>query len=436
MVNRNIILLISLLFFSLFNIIAFESLWGEELLPNAANITERANTHIDQGSAAMQTPESINNKAVETQTEKDKESNEGHTAITTYDSNPLAAKAVDRSISLFSDRIRERFSIWLERSGRYLEVMRDILRAKSIPEDIAFLPIIESGFNPQAYSAARAVGPWQFIAGTAKRYGLKVDWWTDERKDPLKSTEAAADYLKDLYGMFGSWNLAMAAYNAGEGKILKALSRTKTDNYWALLNTKHIRRETKEYVPRFIAASMIANNPQNYGFENLDYHSPLQYDEVILDRPVDIDIAARCAETTPASIRELNPELRRWSTPPNVASYTLRIPAGRKDIFMENFKNVPEEELFSISTYAVKKGDTIKAIAKKAGVPVSVLLELNGDGIGPLRVGEKIYLPPKNKFFLDRDDKVRVKKAKYKGKQSGKKILVTNLSRKDAYVND
>ena len=359
-----------------------------------------------------------------------------------YVSSPVATKAIDRNISLFTERIKERFSLYLQRSGKYLTLMREILKAKNMPEDIAFLPLIESGFNPNAYSVARAVGPWQFIASTARNYGLTIDWWRDERKDPVKSTQAAANYLQDLYEMFGSWNLAMAAYNAGEGKILRALNRTKSDNYWALLNTRHIKQETKEYVPRFIAATLIASNPHEYGFADLDYHPPLQYDEVVLDSPVDLDIAAQCAETSLDMIRELNPEIRRWSTPANVSSYALRIPFGKTDTFTENLSMISEKERFSISTYTVKKGDTIKKISTKTGIPASVILELNDDGNGlkNLKAGKTISLPPKEKLCFDRDDregKRSVKKRGPKGrKQANKKIVMTSLSKKQAYVND
>src|SRR4030042_4244229 len=175
-----------------------------------------------------------------------------------YSYNELAEEAVKRNITLFTERIREKFSLWLSRSGKYLELMQGILKEKDIPEEIVFIPLIESGFSPYAYSPARAAGYWQFIASTAKRYGLQINWWKDERRDPVKSTVAAANYLKDLYDMFGSWNLAMAAYNAGEGRILKALNKTKTDNYWSLLDTEYLKREPKDYVPKFMAASLIA----------------------------------------------------------------------------------------------------------------------------------------------------------------------------------
>lgn len=435
------ILLLALLFFSSHDIFA-----SDNAPSNPEGNSKAASIQNTQQSAALESSASVPDKIqdnhqgiVEAETQKSeapKPETVGMQSVISTDAlNQTATKAVDKNISLFTKTIKERFSLWLSRSGRYLELMKGILKAKNIPEDIAFLSLIESGFNPSAYSVARAVGPWQFIASTGKRYGLKIDWWRDERKDPVKSTEAAAEYLSDLYQMFGSWNLAMAAYNAGEGKILKALNRTKSNDYWALLNTKHIKRETKEYVPRFIAATMIATNPQSYGFENLTYYMPLEYDEVIITAPVDLDVAARCADTTIDAIRELNPELRRWSTPANNSFYVLRIPPGKKDVFMENLSRIPEAERFTVDTYTIKKGDTYKSIAKKTGIPVSVVLELN-NGIQALTVGEKIILPPKDKFHMDRDDRVRT--ASYRGKKhknKKKKVVVAALHKKDSFTD-
>jgi membrane-bound lytic murein transglycosylase D len=344
--------------------------------------------------------------------------NDGFKTISDYSHNEYAVKAVERNISFFSEKIRERFSLWLSRSGKYIELMQGILKENGIPEEIVFLPLIESGFNPYAYSRARAAGYWQFIASTAKKYGLEINWWMDERRDPVKSTMAAANYLKDLYGMFGSWNLAMAAYNAGEGKILKALNKTKTDDYWSLLNTRYIKRETKDYVPKFIAASLIANNPQNFGFEDLEYHPPLNYDEVTIKSPVDLEVIAECTETTVEVIRELNSELRRWCTPPDISEYVLRIPEGKKDLFLDNLSQIPEEKRFTVDVYKVKKGDTFKRISKKTGIPVQVILDLNSmEKIIPLKAGVKIYLPPKGKFRLDGDDRAAIKKASLKQKK-------------------
>jgi peptidoglycan lytic transglycosylase D len=340
-----------------------------------------------------------------------------------YSYNKIAIEAVKRNITLFSDKIKERFSIWLSRSGKYLDLMKGILKEQNVPEDIVFLPLIESGFNANAYSPARAVGYWQFIASTAKRYGLEINWWRDERKDPVKSTVAAANYLKDLYQIFGSWNLAMAAYNAGEGKILKALNKSNADNYWALLKSRHIRNETKNYVPKFIAASLIANSPQNFGFYDLEYLQPLIYDLVTIKTPVDLDIIAECAETSVEVIKEMNPELRRWCTPPDVPEYSIRIPEGKKDVFDENLSQIPVEKRFTVDTYIVRKRETLSTISKRTGVPAHVILDLNDmEKVMPLKAGTALYLPPKDKFELDRDDRVPVKKAslKRKKKLSGK----------------
>jgi membrane-bound lytic murein transglycosylase D len=361
------------------------------------------------------------------------EENNSPIILTDYNHNVLAVKAVERNINLFTERMSEKFSLWLSRSGKYTELMREILRGQNVPEEIVFIPLIESGFSPYACSPARAVGYWQFIASTAKKYGLKINWWMDERRDPVKSTVAAANYFKDLYEMFGSWNLAMAAYNAGEGKILKAINRTNTNDYWSLLGTKYLKRETKDYVPKFIAASLIAKNPKEFGFEELEYHQPLNYDEVTIDAPVDLQVIAECAETTFEVIKELNPELRRWCTPPDLPEYTLRVPEGKKDVFLQNLSLTPEEERFSFDIYKARKGDTFKKISKKTGIPVQVILDLNSlEKIIPLKAGMKIYLPPKGKFVLDREDKSAIKRASLK--QRGKAVIKSRKANREEVI--
>lgn len=350
-----------------------------------------------------------------------------------YNSNEVASKAVERNIGLFSNTIKERFSMWLSRSGKYLELMKEILREKDIPENIVFLPLIESGFSPYAYSVAHAAGPWQFIASTARRYGLEINWWKDERRDPVKSTGAAASYLKDLYKMFGSWNLAMAAYNAGEGRIQRAMKSSKADNYWALLGTSHIKPETKEYVPRFIAASLIATNPQEFGFDEIEYHEPLIFDEVTLDSPIDLSVAAECAGTTIEEIKRLNPELRRWCTPPDVSSYTLKIPEGTKEQFSKALESIPERDRFTIERYTVKAGETFSRIAKKTGIPVPVILSLNSmEKIMPLKTGKVVYLPPKGLYSLDSADRSLIKKASYRKAPSSNKIRKASVKKVSA----
>jgi membrane-bound lytic murein transglycosylase D len=358
-----------------------------------------------------------------------------------YRDNNTASRAIDKNIVFFSERLKERFSIWLQRSARYLEIMKDILAERGLPEELVFLPIIESGFNMNAYSRASAVGPWQFIAGTAKRYGLTIDWWRDERKDPVKSTEAAANYLRDLYKMFGAWHLALAAYNAGEGRIMRALKSTGANDYWDLLKTRKIHRETKEYVPRYIAATKIARTPHNYGFEGLDYHEPFEFEEVTITEPLDIDVIALASETTPQVIRELNPELRRWCTPFNAKHYTVRIPVGSKELFFENLETIPKGERVSVDTYIVQKGDTIKKVAQKTSLPIGVILAMNSlEGIESLKPGERLNLPPKDKFVLDLDDRRErrktpiVKKATYKKTEPVKSFTEKKKTKKRGQI--
>ena len=303
-------------------------------------------------------------------------------------------KAVESHLNFYSKKYREKFLNQLSRAGKYLGMMAEIFRVKNLPEELVFLPLIESGFNLQAYSPKKAAGPWQFIPGTAIRYGLEINWWVDERRDPVKSTIAAAEYLSDLYGMFGTWNLALAAYNAGEGKILKAIKRTNSNDFWTLRNTKHIKRETKNYVPSYIAATAIALDPESFGFENIAYHTPLEYDEVVIDSPITLATVAKFTDTDIEKIKELNPELRRWCTPPNIPDYTLRIPAGTKDIFLSNLENASDDELFYVEFYTVKKGDTIKKISKRLGVPGQAIIDLNSLGKKPrLKAGSKLMIP-------------------------------------------
>ena len=388
------------------------------IIPVFSGAEEKANEEILLASSSPVQDE----KATEKIPEKTPETSAFHSSA--YKTNGAASRAVEKSVGLFSTRIRDKFSLWLSRSGQYLDLMKEILRKKDVPEDIVFLSLIESGFNPNAYSIAKAAGPWQFIASTARRYGLQITWWKDERKDPVKSTTAAADYLKDLYGMFGSWNLAMAAYNAGEGKIYRAIKKSKADDYWDLLDTKDIRTETKEYVPNFIAANLIANNPEDFGFNNIEYKEPLSYDEVELDSPVDLEVAAQCAGTELEVIKKLNPELKRWCTPPDVPTYMLKIPVGTKDAFLEKLSSLSEEDRFTIDRYTAKKGDTLKKISKIKGVPESVILSLNSmERIMPLKAGSKIYLPPKGLYIADADDRSLVKKVSHHNHKKKKTSL-------------
>lgn len=337
---------------------------------------------------------------------------------------------IQNNINLFSDKIKEKFSIWLSRSTKYIEKMKEILNEKGLPEDLVYLPLIESGFNVNAKSRAKAVGPWQFIESTGKRYGLIIDWWRDERKDPIKSTNAAAKYLKDLYMMFGDWSLALAAYNAGEGRVGKAVNRVGENDYWTLLNTKYLPNETKNYVPKYIAAITIAKQPEEFGFENIKEHEPFSYEEVVIPSPTDIDIIAKCAETDLNTIKELNPELKRWSTPMNVREYIIRIPEGKKEKFLENLEKIPPEKRFSYDIYITQKKDNISRIAKKTKLSTLVLYEMNGSEVfKDLKPGTKIMIPPHDKFTPLNEDIYREKISK-KHNKSSKKLSDKKISKK------
>ena len=249
----------------------------------------------------------------------------------TYDIPITINKQVEFFIEYFQTRVSKRFGIWLARSGRYVPMMRAILKEHGLPEDLVYLAMIESGFSCKAYSRAHAVGPWQFIRGTARRYGLKVNYWVDERRDPVKSTYAAAKYLRDLYAEFNSWYLAAAGYNAGEVKIRRALARYGADDFWSISQRKrrYLKQETKQYVPKMIAAALIAKNPSKYGFDDIKYDAPLKFDQVKVYAGTSVSVAAKLIGLKTGAISELNPELRRWCTPPTDGMYTLRVPAGK-----------------------------------------------------------------------------------------------------------
>jgi peptidoglycan lytic transglycosylase D len=243
-------------------------------------------------------------------------------------------RTVDRHVQFFSYHIRDRFEQWLSRLERYRPTVQGIFSEFKLPLDLIFLSLVESGFNTNAVSRSKAVGPWQFMAPTARTYGLRVDHWVDERRDPVKSTIAAAQYLRDLYHLFGSWPLAMAAYNAGEGKVGRSLARVEDGDFWALRNTKLLKSETREYVPRFLAAARIAKDPGRFGF-SIRPQTPVQYDEVTITQPVHLRAVARAIGVPYEEIKNLNPELRRDVTPPDPV-YLLKVPTGKKPSLVAN----------------------------------------------------------------------------------------------------
>ena len=291
---------------------------------------------------------------------------------------PIVINAkVEQFIQFFQTTGKKVFSNWLARSEKYIPIMRNLLREAGLPEDLVYLSLIESGFNPYAYSRAKASGPWQFIYLTGKRYGLRSDWWIDERRDPEKSTIAAAKYLKDLYDMFECWYLAAAGYNAGEKKIAAGMKRYRTEDFWELSKYRYLKRETKDYVPQMIAAALIAKDPEKYGFFGIEYQEPLHYEKVKVPEMTDLRLIAQACEVTLEEIKDLNPELSRWCTPPDFPDYEMKIPFGKKELFLENFEILYTGEKFQFKTHVVKKGETLAKIAKLYRVDLEPMLEMN-----------------------------------------------------------
>jgi membrane-bound lytic murein transglycosylase D len=312
--------------------------------------------------------------------------------------------SVQGHIHYFNTSIRNRFEQWLVRLSRYRPLVDSIFSEFDLPSDLIYLSLVESGFNPYAYSRARATGPWQFMKGTAKLYGLRVDSYVDERRDPIKSTVAAARYLRDLYDLFGTWPLAMAAYNAGEGKVMRALQRAQADSFTDIAKTRLIRRETREYVPRFMAATIIARNPDRYGFPNEDVE-PHQFEEVAVRRPIHLKSIANVTGIPYQELRLLNPELKRDATPPDGNQYLLKVPIGTKATVEKQMDRIPTYKFPSMPVkvnrvrasavsgkktvsdsgkrYQVRVGDSLEKIAKRFGISVKVL-KANNNLSGPL----------------------------------------------------
>jgi len=306
----------------------------------------------------------------------------------------LSHEKVEETIGFFQTKADGFFARALGRSQAYEDMMKKILREKNLPEELFYLALIESGYNPQAFSRAKASGIWQFITKTAKRFGLKVDKWVDERRDPEKSTYAAAEYLSSLYEIFNNWDLVAASYNAGEGKILRAMKRTKSQDFWEISQHRYLRRETKKYVPMFLAAVLIASEPQKYGFSNIDYHPPLIYEKIMVPPSTRLDLIAKAAETDLSEIKALNPALKKEKTPPNISHFEIKLPLGKKDIFEKNLPLINQKAISKDKKHSIRPGETLSAIAKKYRVHLRDLCQVNGlsprDRIKP---GSTLFVP-------------------------------------------
>jgi membrane-bound lytic murein transglycosylase D len=295
----------------------------------------------------------------------------GSTDVQNFDIPIVFNDAVKYYVRYFTNEKKKVFANWLKRSRRYVPIITEILRKNNMPEDLVYLAMIESGFNPKAYSPANACGPWQFIYATGGRYGLKVNYWIDERRDPEKSTVAAAKYLRDLFKLFGHWYLAAAGYNAGEGRVGRAIEKHNTNDFWELYKYDALPRETKNYIPQLIAAAVIAKDPARYGFGSITFEDPIRFVGINVPSATPLTAIAKASSLDLAAVRSYNPELVRGITPPGTHDYEIKLPYPIDTLqFTERLENALESEgkVKSVITYKVKKRDTLPKIAKKFGV--------------------------------------------------------------------
>lgn len=299
---------------------------------------------------------------------------------------------VERATAYFMSRGRHYIEHWLFLSGKYFPIMKRVFREEGTPEELTILSMPESGLRPDAKSWARAVGLWQFMKGTGSLYGLRVNWWIDERQDFEKSTRAAAKHLKDLYSELGDWNLVLGAYNAGAGKVFRAIRRSGSTDFWGM--RRNLPRQTRNYVPQYVAIARIVLNPEKHGFINVQRADSLAFDVVEINDCIDLRILAKCALTTVDTLQELNPELLRWCTPPGITGYRFRIPHGRKDTFLVSYSKIPAEQKKDWAIHTVKRGETVASIARRYGLAVSFLSDVNNIHTSRrLRVGTVLAIP-------------------------------------------
>ncbi|MHB1645850.1 MAG: LysM peptidoglycan-binding domain-containing protein [bacterium] len=317
-------------------------------------------------------------------------------------------KEIIHYIHFYQNTGRNVFKTMLERSERYIPMIKSVFKKLGLPNDLAYLAMVESGFSPTAYSYAGASGMWQFIPSTARIFGLTINWWVDERRNPIESTYAAGKYLKNLFNTFGSWYLAAAAYNSGQMTIERALSLYPGGNFWTISQNKPylLPGQTRRYVPKIIAAAIIAKDPQNFGFKNLKYRKPIKFAQVKVPFSVSLYALAKCAEIPENNLWKLNPDILRGSTPPNDPNFLLNIPADKLKVFENNFKDIKQyipktPKVINISYnkpqggyYTVQPGDTLDSIALRYGVSLNTLEEANHlSSYSLINVGEKLLIP-------------------------------------------
>ena len=306
-------------------------------------------------------------------------------------------------IALYTGKRRDVFKDALERSGLYREMILSVIKEYKLPEELMYLPVVESLYKINAYSRAGAVGLWQIMPRTGRNLGLKINYWIDERRDPEKSTRAALKYLKELHDWFNDWHLALAAYNRGEVGIGKDLEYSKSTEYKELQDANAIPSETNHFVPKFMACAIIGDNYRDYGF-NIDFQKPTEYNEVKIDKAIDLEVIAKCVNTGVDEIKRLNPYLTTWCTPKSPEGFLLKLPPGTTTMFRDNIAQVKDlTPSAGFVNYRVKKGDVLDAIARRYRTTAyAIKRENNLSNANVLKIGQKLRIIPGRKYFSDK----------------------------------
>ncbi len=320
---------------------------------------------------------------------------------TTYDYPIDLNDKVLTWVSLFSTTKRGFMENALGRASMYMPMIRQVFAEEGVPSDLAFLAVIESGFRNEAKSRAKAVGMWQFIRSTGRIYGLNGNAWVEERRDPMKATRAAARYLKRLYEISGDWYLAASSYNAGPLTLERAIQNVGTRNFWDLSRSRWLRTETKNYIPELCAAILVGRNPERYGLRIVPL-VPYAYETVTVSSMTSLTVLARCAGTDATTLKALNPELLRGSTPPG--TYQLRVPPGKALDCLRQLAHMPATKRLDFNSYTVRKGDTLAKVAKRFKLNPEDLLAANDLTLKQFRPGQRLLVPPPPAIGLEERD--------------------------------
>ncbi len=306
---------------------------------------------------------------------------QGYSEVKTSSGFPIIInEQVKEQISFFQNQAKKSFRKCLARSTRYKGVMEDIFAEYGLPKDLIYLAMIESGFNSNAVSPAKATGMWQFMPQTARKYGLSITWYIDERRDPIKATHAAARYLKTLHDQFGCWYLALAAYNAGEGAIASAMNRDKADTFWDLCDSDYLKRETKNFVPRILAAAVIAKDPDRYGFSDIRHMRPYEYDEIAVDGAIGLKTLANSSDCSFAELIALNPELIKKVIPDQGREYILRLPKNTRGQALAALEHNVAPVMSRQDTmvkHTIRRGETLSSLARSYKTSAEEIARLN-----------------------------------------------------------